>query len=322
MKVLVTGASGFVGRALIAELPQNEFDVTTTGRKLIENLPNYFRAEITSAASLEKHLDALRGTEAIVHSAGLAHQFGAQDEKAFYQVNVEGTRHVAALAAKLEVRHFVLISSVAVYGRRGKIPVDESVLPTPQGIYAQTKFLAEQTAREICERSNIKLTILRLATVYGEGDAGNINRLINLLDKNRFVWIGEGRNLKSLIYHRDAARAVCLVLGNPQNGVYNVVGQTIEMRRIVKSLALALGKRGPFLMVPKSWPLAAGRFAALLSGHNSRVLRWRETLEKWLSDDAFSGAKFSREFNFAAQTEIEQGLRREVACYQKQKEKP
>ena len=218
MKVLVTGTTGLVGKAIVQELLKQKYEVIElAGRRgSTEKLSGgFFRADISRKEDL-KILESLENVEAIIHSAGLAHQFGKIEESLFEQINVLGTRNVAELGAILKIKHFILISSVAVYGKgKGEadsVAVDEEIECRPEGVYARSKFEGEIVAREICGEKRIPLTILRLATVIGEDDRGNTARLVRAIDKKRFFWIGKGKNLKSLIYKKDVAGACLAVI--------------------------------------------------------------------------------------------------------------
>ena len=204
MKVLVTGASGFVGREIVAELLREKHEVfclVSPKSKKDKDLPNFFQADISEVEDLNELEKSFENIDAIIHSAGLAHQFGKTADEDFWNVNVNGTQNVARLAVNLQVKHFILISSVSVYENvlRETISIDETFACNPKSIYARSKFESENVAREVCEANKIALTILRLATVIGENDRGNTARLIEAIDKKRFIWIGKGENRKSLI---------------------------------------------------------------------------------------------------------------------------
>ena len=327
MKVLVTGATGFLGKAIVDELLQNEFEVYTTGKTLRqEDLPNYLPADLTVSESFPE-LEKIGEIGAIIHSAGLAHQFGETSAEKFLQVNAEGTRKAANLAVRLKAEKFILISSVAVYGEalEGKSPGDgfeENLQCQPIGFYAESKLEAERIAAEICGKSRIDLTILRPSTIIGEGDRGNLARLIEAVDRRRFVWIGGGKNSKSLVYKTDVARACLHFLGDSgktkkdKPEVYNVTAAPVPMREIVRQIEKVLGRSVPPLRLP-------GRLlqkSLNIIGRASRVkklLRIAGTLDKWLSDDVFSGEKIHLETGFQTRVNPIEGIRRETVHYRR-----
>lgn len=324
MKVLVTGATGFLGKAIVDELLQNKFEVRSTGKTLRRaDLPNYIPADLTDSESFPE-LEKVGEIDAVIHSAGLAHQFGETGAEAFRKVNVEGTRNAANLAANLEVKKFILISSVAVYGAaiRTKSPgeFEEDLQCQPAGFYAESKLEAEKIAAEICGKSSIDLTILRPSTIVGEGDRGNVARLIKAVDRRRFLWLGGGRNSKSLVYKIDVARACLHFLGNPSKtknnkpGIYNVTAAPVTMREIVCEIEKVLNKRVLPVRLPAK-PLQKSLDIIGKASGIKKLLRLAGTLDKWLSDDVFSGEKIRLETGFQTGVSPIEAVRREAVHY-------
>jgi nucleoside-diphosphate-sugar epimerase len=319
--VLITGATGFIGSAIVSQCQAAGLLIRTTGRAELpsNSLPNYRKADLLDPAGIAP---LLKGVGSVVHSAGLAHQFDLQksDSAQFLTVNVEGTANIVQAAGALGVRHFVLIGSVSVYGSYPTDKCDELSPCHPNGPYAQSKYLAEQRAIKIAKKEGMSLTILRLATVYGEGDPGNIARLMRAIDRGRFVWVGDGSNRKSLLYRGDAARACLAVLQQPTSGIniYNVSAPPCAMRDVVEGLASALGWRVPRLHVPASLALRLTEVAARLARGRGRLASLHATIQKWLADDAYDTNKFRQTFGFLTEMRLPEGLRREVAWYRNQ----
>jgi nucleoside-diphosphate-sugar epimerase len=320
-RVLVTGASGFVGSAIASRCQEAGLDVRCTGRSktLSERLVNYCPADLLDAGALP---GLVAGVESVVHAAGLAHQFGQASRAAdrFRAINVCATENVIRAAIREGVRHVVLVSSVSVYGPHAVTICKEEHLCCPQEPYSQSKYEAEQRAVTLAQEFGLKLTILRLATVYGEEDPGNVARLIRVIDRGRFAWVGTGTNLKSLIHRDDVARACITVLRQPLAGVnvFNLSGPPCPMRQIVDTLAAALDRRLPRWHIPASLALGLARLAGALGGKNSFLLRPYAALRKWLAEDAYDSARFNQMFSFQTQIPLAEGLRREVMWYQSQ----
>ena len=326
MKVLVTGTNGFVGKAIVQELLKEKYEVIELcGRQGAKDSlsEKSFQADISHMENL-KVLENLENVDTIIHSAGLAHQFVKIPERLFEQVNAEGTRNIAELGAVLKIKHFILISSVAVYAKREENKnlalVDENSECRPEGAYAQSKLAGENAALEICRKNGISLTILRLATVIGEGDRGNTGRLIKAIDKKRFFWIGKGENLKSLVYLNDVAGACLAVLKKKKSGeeIFNVTATPVPMQEIVSVIAKTLDRKIPKLFFPVSWLRAIFLFNAK-TFRVKKIKRISETLEKWISNDVFSGERLAEVYGFRAETSVEEGLRRQVLAYREQK---
>lgn len=315
--ILITGATGFLGSAIAHHCEEARLSVRTTGRRKqpVSPVPNYTPADLSFASHLSP---LLQGVSTVVHAAGLAHQFGNQQKTApFHQVNVGGTRNVVQESANHGVEHVVLISSVAVYGPDSPGVCTEATPCYPQSPYARSKYEAEQIATHIAEQAHMRLTILRPATVYGEGDPGNVARLMRTIDRGRFVWVGSGSNRKSLIHRDDVARAcVAVIQGNKQDSLsrYNIAAPPVTMRAVVEELAIALGKPSPRLHLP-SLPLL--RFTELLASltYLQRVKQIYTTLRTWLADDVYDASAFLSAFNFETTVSLDKGLQREVDWY-------
>ena len=116
MRVLVTGASGFVGREIVCELKTRGFDVIQMfGETKRLAAGEIFSADVADAKSFAE-IEKIEPVDAVIHAAGLAHQFDETKREKFWAVNVRGTKNVAGLAVKLKAWQFILIGSTAVYG--------------------------------------------------------------------------------------------------------------------------------------------------------------------------------------------------------------
>ena len=317
-----------MGREIVNELIENNYEVVGLGhsRKPAENVsPNYtfFRSDITDAENLSD-LEEQKDIEIIIHSAGLAHQFGETSRQEFDSVNIKGTENILRLGVKLKIKHFILIGSTAVYGisteSRGinqrPLSITEDAPTNPQTLYAESKLAGEKTCQRICGDYKIALTIFRLAPVIGEGNVGNIARLINAIDKNRFVWIGKGSNLKSMIYKRDVARACVALIRHKRDGteIFNLASGPIRMKDFVKNISTILNKRILPLNIPadllRSIFRLNDRFLKL-----TKVNKLSETIEKWLSDDVYAADKITERYRFEPQTSIPEAIEKQIHYY-------
>lgn len=318
-----------MGKAIAAELVRNGFEIVCLGSPSGENtdkLPNFCRADVRDFESLVSLKESAE-TDVIIHAAGLAHQFGAVRAGDFWATNVEGTKNTALLALKLKVKQFILISSAAVYGKSGAGEknaavgrelqfVDENHICEPQSVYARSKLAAENEARRICAGQPLRLTIFRPATVVGEADAGNVARLIKSIDKNRFIWVGKGENHKSLIYKGDIGRACRIVIVNKKDEteIFNLTAEPLKMNEIVGQIESRLKRKIPKFSIPE-------KFTKVLFQTNAKIFRrkkienWSLTIEKWLSEEVFSGEKIKRQYGFRAVVPAVEAVSREVEFY-------
>ena len=317
MKILITGANGFLGSSIVRQALASGLAFRATDLQSDSYMPgiDYISADITNPSTLTPVLTGITG---VIHAAGLAHIFDISQAKkaSFNAINVTGTVNMIHAAVLAGAKSFVLVSSVSVYGKEA-LMINEAAPCHPQGPYAESKWQAEQRAIEIAGAAGLNLTILRLATLYGEGDPGNVGRLIGALDRGRFFWIGDGRNRKSLLYKGDAARACLTAVNNAASGVhiYNVSAPPCTMREIVDGITAALGKRPLPVRVPAS-------LALLLSRNLSRIPIGRvpgihQTLKKWLAEDVYDTGRFEEDCRFKTKTGLSDGLKREVDWYRK-----
>jgi nucleoside-diphosphate-sugar epimerase len=310
-KLLVTGASGFFGSEIVRLARSGDWQL----HGLVRNPSNHangvqtFVGDLSDRALLRK---ACEGVTAVVHAAGLAHVFGraASESHRFDEVNETGTANVVDAAVDAGASNIVLVSSVSVYGNYPGAECDETVACKPNGAYAISKRQAELKAIEHVSKANCSLAILRFATLYGEGDRGNVANLIRALERGRFVWPGDGKNRKSLIYKDDAARACLRVLDQPVSGieVFNVSAPPSTMKEIVDAICEALGRPVPQNRVPLSILKVAGAVSRAMGDPGSLARR----LQKFIHDDVYSGAKFDAAFDFHPEVPLREGIRREV----------
>ena len=313
-KVLVTGANGFLGRTILSRLVSSGISVCATDMATESITPRitYQQADITN--NPETLNPVMENVETVIHAAGLAHVFSpdANTDEKFHQVNEIGTANVTTAAARAGVRHMILISSVSVYGPYTNGVYDENIPCKPLGPYAVSKYRAELQAIRISRKAGISLAILRLATLYGEGDPGNVGRLIDALARGRFIWIGDGSNRKSLLHKADAARACQAVVTEPAPGIhtYNVSAQPCTMRDIVNAISNGLGKKPLPVHIPGTLASQAANVMSKLPYRHG--VRLQQTVEKWLAEDVYDPSLFEKTYAFQAETALEDGLKSEV----------
>jgi nucleoside-diphosphate-sugar epimerase len=313
---LVTGANGFLGRAILFRLQASGITVRATDLGAAGGASGivYRKADITRSEELKP---VLENATTVIHVAGLAHIFSpdANSVEKFRQINEIGTANVAAAAAAAGIGHLIVISSVSVYGPYTTGMYDENTPCNPVGPYALSKYNAELRAIEIATEAGMAVTILRLATLYGEGDPGNVGRLMRTLDRGRFLWIGDGSNRKSLLYKGDAALACMAVAERPASGIniYNVSAPACTMREIVDGITAALGKHPFPVRVPVSLALLLSRYLSRIP--NRRMAGLHQIVRKWLAEDVYDTRRFEEAYGYKTKTSLEDGLKREVDWY-------
>ena len=178
-----------------------------------------------------------------------------------------------------------------------------------------SKWRGELRAAERMANGGGTLSILRFATIYGEGDRGNVAKLIRALDHGLFVWPGSGQNQKSLIYKHDAARACLCALERPVSGTefFNVSSSPASMREIVAAICQALGRPVPRLGI--STPMLRAGGAIFRAFGDPGYLNQR--LQKFIHDDVYSAEKFQKTFSFCPAVSLTEGMRREVDWFKR-----
>ncbi len=320
--VVVTGARGFLGSKVVKLLVEGGQLVRATDRiaTAADCGAEFIEADICDPETLAP---AFRNADTLIHAAGLAHVFDQRPDAAgeFDRVNVQGTVATAEAAVRAGVKTMVLVSSVSVYGRHGMRAVDESVPCRPEGPYAVSKYLAEKRAIEIAHSSGMNLTILRLTTLYGEGDPGNINRLFRAIDRRRFLWIGDGSNRKSLIHRDDAAAAVvaAAMASLPGLHVFNVASHAATVRQIVETIAGELNRPVPKWRIPGRPALRVFRLTSAAKIGGKRIKKAADTLSKWLADDVYDGSRFAATVPLPKTVGLSEGIRRQAVWFQNKK---
>jgi lipopolysaccharide/colanic/teichoic acid biosynthesis glycosyltransferase/nucleoside-diphosphate-sugar epimerase len=201
-KILLTGATGFLGKHLLPLLFQNGFDVYSVHRKK-EAVKDKNSIYVSSIDATTDWGNYLVGIDIVVHSAALVHKMSpsVEEKKLFYDVNVAGTENLAREAIAKGVQKFIYISSIKVNGDlTQEKPFHRSDEHKPTDDYGKSKSLAEQKLIEICQNSNMKLVILRPVLVYGPGVRANFLALLKLIQIGVPLPFGAVENSRSMIY--------------------------------------------------------------------------------------------------------------------------
>ncbi len=294
-RLLVTGASGFIGSAVLraaagAGLHRVGFCRRPHPLDDVETIAG----DITDRRALDH---AMKGVSMVVHAAGLAHRTSGLPASAWTDVNVTGTRMVVESAIAARVSRVVCVSSVSVYGSHPHA-VNEQTPCQPSGPYATSKHEAELTARRLASGGDLALCIVRPATVAGAGDPGSVARLARLLRRGRFIALGDGRARKCLIGVDDVA-AACLGIvtaASPDAATYNLAGPPVRLAEIVQVLAAALVVPEPRLTVPQGvveWSEAA---LSRLEPYSPVVGRVAHGLRAWLADHVYDTGRYEARY--------------------------
>jgi nucleoside-diphosphate-sugar epimerase len=245
MRVLVTGASGFVGRHLIRALRDAGHEVAACSRSRVEQ-PGIFYVVSPELGPGADWTAALAGVDAVVHLAGLAAVDGsgssAELETEYRKVNVEGARALAKQAAKAGVKHFVFMSSLHSVAANSDERLSERTEPHPVSAYGRSKLAAEKAIQEELRTSGCAWTILRPPLVYGRGNQANFGLLLKLVKTCIPLPLASVCNRRSFIYVENLVDLIAICLGNPKafGKVYLPSdGEDVSTPELIRAIARA-----------------------------------------------------------------------------------
>jgi nucleoside-diphosphate-sugar epimerase len=323
MRILVTGAGGFIGRHLVDRLVHDGHKV----RALVhtsEPAPDWSeRVEIVTGDVHDPQAmkAAAAGCEIVYHLAGKAHALTEVrgDEDTYRAINTDGTRHVLEGAVAGGARAFVLFSSVKAMGEGGSRCLDESFDGPPETPYGRSKLDAERVVLEIGGRAGLHVACLRLPLVYGPGNKGNLFRMIAAIDRGVFPPLPELGNRRSMVHVADVVQAaVRAAETSAANGRCYIVtdGRAYSTRELYTMICRGLGKEIPAWHVPV-WALKA---LGSVGDAIGMVLRKRfmfdsDALDKLIGSAWYSSEKISRELGYRPTVTFEEALPALVAWY-------
>lgn len=238
--ILVTGAGGFVGSAVVAALGDTKLRLLAN-RRDVAALHEIVHADLTDAATLAGVCD---GVSTVVH---LASEVGRDAERC-QAVNVLGTRNLLAEAERAGVRDVIYVSTAAVHGRGPHRDLDESAAPAPVSVASRSRYLAEQAVRATGG------VVLRPFYTYGEGDRWFVPTLLKWLRTRPRVWLDGGSARQSVVAVEDLAAVVAAAAHEPAAfaglPLHVCEPEPVRMRDALLALAGMFGLPHPWVSVP------------------------------------------------------------------------
>ncbi len=261
MKIVLTGATGFVGGGLVKHISSLEdINLTALVRQDVEFGSNVRVVKTSSLELVEDLVSYLKGHDAIIHAAARAHimRKGSSDNLSEYQrVNVAGTLNIASQAAKAGIKRFIYISSVKVNGEYTKLgrPFTEFDTPSPQDAYGWSKWEAEQGLWQIQRETGIEIVIIRPPLIYGPGVKGNFANMLRLVKSGIPLPLGAIHNMRSLVALDNLVDLIITCMEHPKaaNQVFLAGdGQDVSTTELLRKIGDAMGKPARLIPVPES----------------------------------------------------------------------
>lgn len=319
--ILVTGASGMIGRAVVQALSaMPQWDIRAQARN-----PQEARAILGESLDVTKVLirDAdftrtgdremrylTKDCHTIIHCAGLVHKADAPYQE-YEVVNVRATQALAEAAVSNNVNTFIFLSSSAIYGAGPFNNIDENGPLQAKTPYAVSKATSERFLEMF--RGIPKIVTIRPSLVFGEGDRGNLLSMIKEIKSGRFVQIGNGATEKSLIYSRDLAEAILLTMGLPDGyHLFNAANpKATSVKELTEAISAALGNPKKVSSMPEPLLRFGVKAAELLMKEKAPVTS--EQVNKLTTTTTCSINRLINATGFQQRTPLAQAVRAEIA---------
>jgi nucleoside-diphosphate-sugar epimerase len=324
VKILITGATGFTGGYLARRLSTSGHAVRALvrspekGRSLAEQGIEIVTGDVTNPASLDR---AMEDVALVYHIAATFRQENISDKK-MWAINCQGVQNMldAAIAAGT-VNRFVHCSTIGVHGDIKNPPATEDSPYAPDDAYQRSKTGGEKIAMTYIKESKLPITIFRPGGIYGPGDTRFL-KLFRPIKKRRFVMIGSGKVLYSLIYIDDLIDGILLCGTHPRaiGNTYILTGEpALTLNEFVATIAEVVGVPRPKWHIPVSPVYFTGfvcEVVCKLVGFEPPLYRRR--VDFFRKDRSFSIAKARRELGFLPKVDIKTGLARTARWYEEQ----
>lgn len=236
--ILLTGASGFLGKRINYYLKSNDFNVTSLSRS--------HKSEVVCDLSKANPIFN-KGFDIVIHAAGKAHSMPKNEieEQEFYDINVKGTDNLLRGLEKVSLpKEFVFISSVSVYGLDSGKLINEEAPLLAKDPYGLSKIAAEQLVLNWCNQNKVICTIIRLPLLVGKNAPGNLGAMVKAINKGYYFNIAGGTAKKSMILAKDVPKLI--IAFAPIGGVYNITdGFHPSFKSISDAIANKKNKKDP-----------------------------------------------------------------------------
>ncbi|MCX7086152.1 MAG: SDR family oxidoreductase [Methylococcales bacterium] len=258
--ILITGANGFVGKALCESLAHQSYKIIAAVRKIDEASNKAHQIAIEEINADTDWTSALSGVDTVIHLAArvhVMHDIASDAQTAYRNVNVEGTLQLAKSAVKAGVKRFIFLSSIKVNGEgtepnRPYTPEDE---PAPVDPYGVSKLEAEIALRQLANDTGLEVVIIRPPLIYGPGVKANFKNMMSFLNKSIPLPLGAINNKRSLVALDNLIDLISCCINHPAaaNETFLVSdGLDVSTPELLRSMAKALDKKALLIPIPSS----------------------------------------------------------------------
>ena len=314
MNILVTGATGFIGANLVQRLLTEGYKVRVFLRnKEQKKLWNNKKIE-TFVGNFEDYQsikEAMKEIDIVYHLAAIRDKWGTPKEE-YFKVNVEYVKNLLEASKESEIKQFIYCSSISV-----------TTEPFCHHLYGQTKKKAEKIVRQF-QNKGLPITIVRPVITYGPGDNGMVYKLINMINKNRYLTVGNGQNRVHLCYIDDLINGFLLVLNNKKafGQTYCFCGpRPITINDLVKIISNLLNKRVSAIHIPRfiakiiAWWMELIYKILSLKGEPLINIKKIETMTV---DRCFDYKKAKKDLGYKPIIDYQEGLEKTIAWFEKE----
>ena len=323
-KVLVTGATGFLGKYVVEELVEHGYQVRAFGRNraigqsLVNAFVTFIQGDLTNQEDLTK---ACQEMDMVVHAGALSTVWGPWED--FYQTNVLGTKYVLEACREAKIERLVYVSSPSIYAApRDQLDIKESDAPQENRLnnYIRSKLASEKLFKDYPDVSSV---ILRPRGLFGIGDTSILPRVLNLSQKIGIPLIGDGRQLMDMTCVENVALAIRLALETPQAAgeVYNITnGEPRAFRNLIEETLRGLGYPVRYRKIPA--PLVSAISSSLEFIYKSLKLKGEPALTRYTYyllrySQTLDISKAERDLGYRPKITISEGIEQYVQDYRK-----
>jgi nucleoside-diphosphate-sugar epimerase len=318
MKVLITGAGGFIGSHLVDSQLEHRHEVRAVDLHLdllkhqaAHPCLQAIRGDITEQHTVEKLVE---GMDVVYHLAS-AHLDVSLSDEHYHHVNVDATLSLLEAAREAGVQRFVHCSSVGVIGDVKHPPADETTECHPVNIYERTKLEGERGALDFASRTGFPIVVVRPAWVYGPR-CPRTAKLVRAISKGRFPIFGNGRNLRHPVYITDAIHALELCAETPgiAGEVFIIAGEyPVESGELVSVIRKQLNVRAPQVYLPIFLGQAAGLALELTFKLIGRQPPFsRRSMEFFLKHNAYTIGRAQSRLNYEPRVDLLTGIQKTI----------